>query len=221
MQELQALSLRAPQLPKDKYAPKKPRRIREPITARLRDDEGPQRNVEGRRFARNHSGEVRPQKRDERAQRRRWMPVRRVQIGPSRVRQAGHGECSQMPLFHLRISALAVLLRLPRRSTWNDPEALASRPPLPRCVTFKPLPPPALLRQRRRPKSTLRVAEVRFLMLLHALVKLGDDLCAAGRQNRPLTWEERLSVERKWANAFRENRNSFVPSATKRISGLP
>ena len=49
MQELQALSLRAPQLPKDKHAPKKPRRIREPITARLPDDEAPQRNEEGRR----------------------------------------------------------------------------------------------------------------------------------------------------------------------------
>ena len=81
MQELQALSQRAPQLPRDKRARKRPQRIRVPTTARLRDDEGPQRNDQGRRCARNHSGEVRPQKRDERAQRRRWMPVRRVQIG--------------------------------------------------------------------------------------------------------------------------------------------
>ena len=129
------------------------------------------------------------------------MPVRRVQIGPSRVRQAGHGECSQMPLFHLRTSDLAVLPQLPLRNTWNDPEALASRLPLLRCVMFKPLRLPALLRQR-RPKSTLRVAEVRFLMLLHALVKLGDDLCAAGRQNRPLIWEGRLSVERNGRMPF-------------------
>ena len=188
MQELQALSQRAPQLPRDKRARKRPQRIRVPTTARLRDDEGPQRNDQGRRCARNHSGEVRPQKRDERAQRRRLMPVRRVQIGPSRVRQAGHGECSQMPLFHLRISALAVLLRLPRRSTWNDPEALASRLPLLRCVTFKPLHPPALLTQRsHRPKSTLRVAEVCFLTLLHALGERESELCAEKRQNRPLT----------------------------------
>ena len=131
------------------------------------------------------------------------MPVRRVQIGPSRVRvqAAGHGECSQMPQFHLRISALAVLLRLPRRSTWNDPEALASRLPLLRCVMFKPLRLPALLRQR-RPKSTLRVAEVRFPRPLDALDKSEDELCAAKRQSRPLTWEGRLSVERNGRMPF-------------------
>ena len=67
---------------------------------------------------------------------------------------------------------------------------------------FKPLRLPALLRQRRPPKSTLRVAEVRFPMLLHALDKLEDDLCAAKRQSRPLTWEGRLSVERNGRMPF-------------------
>ena len=121
----------------------------------------------------------------------------------ARAREAVDGECSQMPLFHLRISALAVLLRLPRRNTWNDQEAsLASRLPLLRCVIFKPLRLPALLRQRRRPKSTLRVAEVRFLMLLHALGERESELCAAERHPRPLIWEGRHSVERNGRMPF-------------------
>ena len=140
------------------------------------------------------------------------MPVRRVQIGPSRVRARGavHGEtcttCSQMPGFQSRILALVVHLRLPHlhaRSTWNDPEALASRPPLPRCVRFKSLRLPALLTQRsHRPKSTLRVAEARFPMLLHALVKWGEDLSAAERLSPLLTWDERLSVEKNGRMSF-------------------
>ena len=132
------------------------------------------------------------------------MPVRRVQIGPSRVRMqaAGHGECSQMPLFHLRTSDLAVLPQLPRRSTWNDPEALVSRPQLPRCVTFKPLPPPALLRQRRRPKNAPQAAEVRFLTLLRALGERPNAPCAEKRLSPLLTWEERLSVERNGRMPF-------------------
>ena len=157
------------------------------------------------------------------------MLRRRVQIGPpasqARAREAVDAECSQMPLFQSRTSALAVLLLLPRRSTWNEPVAsLASRLPLLRCVIFKPLRLLALLTQRsHRPKSTPRVAEVCFLMLLHAPVKWDKDCTAAERQrqNQLLTWEERLSVERKWANAFRENRNSFVRSVMKRITGLP
>ena len=158
------------QLPNDKHARKKPPRIRVPTTERLRDEGAAQRNEDKQVCERSHNGEVRPQKRDERAQRRHWLLTHQVQIGPpasqARARGAVDAECSQMPLFHLRTSDLAVLLQLPRRSTWNDPEALASRPPLPRCVRFKSLRLPALLTQRsHRPKSTLRVAEVCFLML--------------------------------------------------------
>ena len=134
------------------------------------------------------------------------MPVRRVQIGPSRVRQAGHGECSQMPLFHLRTSDLAVLPQLPLRNTWNDREALASRPPLPRCVTFKPWRPPALPIQRRRPrlKNAPQVAEVCFLRLLHVLDKWESEWRAGKRprQSQRLTWGERLSVERNGRMPF-------------------
>ena len=158
------------------------------------------------------------------------MPVRRVQIGPSpAVHEGTCTTCSQMPGFQSRILALVVHLRLPHlhaRSTWNDPEAsLASRLPLLRCVIFKPLHPPALLTQRRRlrPKNAPQAAEVCFLRLLHVLDERESEWRAGKRprQSQRLTWEERLSVERKWANAFRENRSSFVPSATKRIPGLP
>ena len=134
--------------------------------------------------------------------------MRQVQIGPSRVRvqAAVDGECSQMPLFHLRTSELAVLLQLPRRSTWNDPEALASRPPLPRCVTSKLLHPRALLirRRRPRPKNAPQAAEVCFLRLLHALGERESEWRAENhpRQSPRLTWEERRSVERNGRMPF-------------------